>query len=139
MCMSSSSGTNGTLASNRVAMERFIERFRDSGNVRAACDAAGVSRTTAYRWRDRFATFRAEWDEAKEDACDILEKTAWDRSISGGSDRLLMFLLKAHRREVFGDRIEHQGEIVKTVVQVIGGVDFAQVLPPMPEASDEDA
>lgn len=33
--------------------------------------------------------------------------------------------------------LEHQGE-VKTVVQVIGGVDFAQALPPMPETPDED-
>ena len=130
--------TSWTLERARPSMILFIERLRDSGNVRASCEAAGLPRSTAYYWRERFVTFRNEWNDAMEDACDILEATAWDRSISGGSDRLLMFLLKAHRREVFGDRIEHQGEIVKTVVQVIGGVDFAQVLPPMPEAPDED-
>ena len=105
-------GTNGTLASNRELMDRFIMRLRDSGNVRLACQAAGVPRSTAYRWRDRWATFNAEWDEAIEDACDILEETAWKRAVREGSDRLLMFLLKAHRPDRFKERsqVEHSGQ-----------------------------
>ena len=96
-------GTNGTLASNRAAMESFLDRLRSSGNVRLSCRAAGVPRSTAYRWRDKWATFAAEWEEAKEDACDMLEAEAWKRATEGQSDRLLMFLLKAHRRDVYGD------------------------------------
>ena len=96
-------GTNGTLMGNRPAMERFLERLRGSGNVRLSCRAAGVPRRTVYRWRDRWVTFADEWDEAKEDACDMLEAEAWKRATEGQSDRLLMFLLKAHRRDVYGD------------------------------------
>ena len=46
-----------------------------------------------------------------EDACDILEATAGRRAVKEGSDRLLMFLLKAHRREKYSDRteIQHSG------------------------------
>lgn len=104
--------TNDTLARNRAAMARFLEKFRDSGNIRLSCRAADVSRKTVYRWRNKWATFAAEWDEAKEDACDILEGEAWKRAIKNQSDRLLMFLLKAHRREVYGDKVamEHTGK-----------------------------
>lgn len=105
-------GTNGTLAGNREAMERFLSRLRESGNIRASCEAAGVPRSTAYRWRDRWATFRDEWDEALEDALDILEATAWKRAVKEQSDRLLMFLLKAHRPDKYKDRsqVEHSGD-----------------------------
>lgn len=87
-------------------MDRFLDKLRNSGNVRAACKAAGVPRRTVYYWRKKFVTFRAEWDEAQEDACDILEGVAWERSTVGQSDRLLMFLLKAHRPERFKERSE---------------------------------
>ena len=93
-------GANGTLASNRKLMADFIAKFRDCGNVRLACEAAGVPRRTAYNWRERWATFRDEWDEAEEDAVDKLDAEAWKRAIKG-SDRLLMFLLQAHRRDVY--------------------------------------
>jgi len=101
-------GTNGTLASNREAMDRFLDRLRNSGNVRASCKAAGVPRRTIYNWRDKWVTFADEWDDALDDACDILEAEAWKRAIEGQSDRLLMFLLKAHRREVYGDVVRNE-------------------------------
>ena len=104
--------TNGTLTSNREAMDRFLECLRDSGNIRASAKAAGIPRRTAYNWRERFVTFRNEWDDAVEDACDILEETAWRRAVKESSDRLLMFLLKAHRPDRFKERsqVEHSGQ-----------------------------
>ena len=117
-------GTNGTLASNRAAMDRFLDRLRQSGNVRLACQAAGIPRRTAYNWRGKWSTFSAEWDEALDDALDILEGKAWERAAQH-SDRLLMFLLKAHRRDVYGDRQEldvtTDGEPIRFVV---GGIDL---------------
>ena len=92
-----------TLANTDAKREAFIAALRNSGNVRASCLAAGIARKTAYVWRDRWATFAAEWAEALEDSCDVLEAEARRRGMSV-SDRLLMFLLKAHRPEVFGDR-----------------------------------
>jgi hypothetical protein len=87
-------------------MARFIKRLRNTGNVRLSCEAADVPRSTVYRWRDKWSTFADEWDEALEDACDLLEEEAWRRAIDNGSDRLLMFLLKAHRQDKYGDRQE---------------------------------
>lgn len=94
-------GTNGTLASNREAMDAFLERMRTSGNVYLSCKAAGVPRRTVYNWRKKWSTFADEWDEAKDDAVDRLDAEAWKRAVDGQSDRLLMFLLKAHKPEVY--------------------------------------
>ena len=108
--------TNGTLAHNRAAMDRFLDRLRNSGNIRASCDAADVPRRTVYRWRDRFVTFREEWEEALEDACDVLELEAWRRAMKENSDRLLMFLLKAHRPDRFKDRHDISGTMAHEVI-----------------------
>ncbi len=103
----------------------FIAALRRTGNVRAACKAAGISRTAAYNARNAFADFKALWDEALEDACDDLEGEARRRAFKGVkkpvyqqgalvgyvqeySDTLLIFLLKAHRPEKFRERYEHQ-------------------------------
>ena len=103
--------TNGTLVELRPEMERFLEKLRDCGNVRLSCEAAGVARVTAYTWRKKWSTFRDAWEQALEDACDTLEGVAWERA-KETSDRLLMFLLKAHRPSKYKDRttIEHTGE-----------------------------
>jgi len=102
--MDNPSSTNGTLLKNRPYMDRFLEKLRNSGNIRLSCHAAGIPRQTAYNWRNKYATFRDEWDEAMEDACDILEAEAWKRSVDGQSDRLLMFLLMAHRPDKYKER-----------------------------------
>lgn len=104
-------GTNGTLAEHREELESFLQKLSNTGNVRLSCEAAGIPRSTAYRWRDKWATFAAAWGEALDDACDRLEAEAWRRAIEEGSDRLLMFLLQAHRRDVYqpSQRIEHTG------------------------------
>ena len=96
--------TDWTLTRARPKIDAFIDKLRNSGNVRLSCNAAGVNRSTAYNWRDKWATFAAEWDEALEDACDILEAEAWKRAVNDKSDRLLMFLLKAHRPDKFKER-----------------------------------
>ena len=36
---------------------RVMRRAHELGNVRAACDEAGISRTLFYRWRERFERY----------------------------------------------------------------------------------
>ncbi len=42
----------------------FIEQLRKIPIVQIACDKAGVSRNTIYRWRKEDEKFRKAWDEA---------------------------------------------------------------------------
>ena len=106
----------------------FLETLRRTGNVRLAANNADVARQAAYQARDKSPKFRADWDEALEEARELLEAEARRRAAIGVeepvfykgqvvgqirkySDNLLMFLLKAHWPEKFRDNyaIEHSG------------------------------
>lgn len=78
----------------------FLATLRNTANVRAACQAAKITRETAYDNRKANASFAARWDIAIEDACDQLEAAAWLRAKSR-SDTLMIFLLKAHRPDKY--------------------------------------
>jgi len=109
--MSGDGWTSWTLVRARPLMAEFLAKMRATGNVYLSCEAAGIPRSTAYYWRNKYKTFSDEWDAAKEDAVDKLDAEAWRRATTGQSDRLLMFLLKAHKPEVYSPvrRIEHSG------------------------------
>lgn len=74
----------------------FLRVLRNSGNVRAACTAAGITRQAAYKAREGSTEFAEAWADAVEDAVDGLEAVAIERA-RRSSDTLLIFLLKAHR------------------------------------------
>jgi hypothetical protein len=79
---------------------RFIHEIARMPSVKAACQAAKISRTEAYRRRSEDAAFRARWNDALAEGVDALEAAAVRRALRS-SDSLLMFLLRAHRPEVF--------------------------------------
>ena len=100
----------------------FLDTLRGTGNVRLAASNAGVARQVVYRARDSSATFRVDWDEAIEEARELLEAEARRRAAVGidepvfykgevvghirkYSDNLLMFLLKAHWPEKFRENV----------------------------------
>ena len=86
----------------------FLARLRDTCNVRASCEAAGVSRAVAYVHKGRDSEFSKALDEAIDDGVDMLKFVARQRAIrpDAPSDLLLIFLLKAHCPEEFSDRVK---------------------------------
>ena len=103
--------TNSQLPSPREPAwtATFLTVLRETANVRASADAAGIDRRTAYYRRDHDPDFRAAWDDALEDACDVLEAKARERALAGLSDNLLIFLLKAHRPRVYRETTRPTG------------------------------
>lgn len=109
----------------------FLRALEQTGNVSASCRAAGISRETAYHWKNRDTSvgrrFAERWEKALEEATDRLELEARRRAfgvdkpvfyqgeridtVKEYSDTLLIFLLKAHRPERFSERfrMEHSG------------------------------
>ena len=81
----------------------FLAMLRKTCNVRESCKKAGVSRPVVYDHRDRDPAFRAQWDEAIVEAVELLEYVARRRAMRT-SDTLLIFLLKAHKRDMYQDR-----------------------------------
>ena len=105
----------------------FIERLKATGNITLAARGAGVTRQNAYQTRNRNKTFRRLWEEALDEAVDLLDGEARRRAtgikrdvwyadeVVGTenvySDTLLMFLLRAHRPRLYRDnvQVEHPG------------------------------
>ncbi|MCH7564042.1 MAG: hypothetical protein IH968_09475 [Gemmatimonadetes bacterium] len=115
----------------------FLAAFRENGNVRLACEAADVGRSSHYRWLETDPAYREAFGSAKEDAADILEAEAkrravdgieefvgWYKGEPGGvvrkySDTLLIFLLKGLKPDVFRERLEVRG--------ILGKIDFGRL------------
>ena len=101
----------------RVWMPVFLETLRKTCVVKLAASAAGVDRATVYyRARNNNPEFAEQFDDAIDDAVDMLAVEARRRALCikreercncavvgqeiEYSDNLLMFLLKAHRPEM---------------------------------------
>ena len=108
--------------------EKFLTELRRTGNVTLSARVVGTTRFTVYGWRDRDAAFAAAWDEAVEEAADLLEAEARRRAHDGVeepvfyqgdvvghvkkySDVLLMFLLKGIRPEKYRENLAVTGTI----------------------------
>ena len=76
--------------------------------VRVAAQKAGISRQVAYRTREQDPDFAAAWDSAKEDGVDLIEAALHKRAREK-SDVAAIFMLKSHRRQIYGEKVEHLG------------------------------
>jgi hypothetical protein len=100
----------------------FLAALRDTGNVRAATQAAQVDRSTVYKLRERDTDFAAAFETARDEAADVLEAEARRRatlgvdepvfykgvpvgSVKRYSDALLIFLLKAARPQTYRENV----------------------------------
>jgi hypothetical protein len=70
-------------ARNKSWIPPFLEVLANRGNVRRACEAVGIDRTTAYDRADIDPVFAAQWAEALEQYGDLLEDEARRRAIEG--------------------------------------------------------
>lgn len=108
----------------------FLARLAETGNITRSAKRAGISRMTVYRRRQESEVFRQAYDEALRVAVMALEDEARRRAYEGTlepvfyqgaraghirrySDTLLIFLLKAHKPEVYRETIglRHDGRI----------------------------
>ena len=92
--------------------KRFIEALTVQGTVFHAAQAAGVSRQTAYRWREDDLEFADSWDEAIDNAVDAVENAVYQKALSGDTIAAI-FYLKAQRPK-FRDRLNINVEQVQS-------------------------
>ena len=122
--------TTSTHSTPRRAREwrpRFLAALRNSSNVRAACGAAGIDWSTAYKARKRDRTFAQAWDMAEQEALDLLEGRAFQLALAG-DPRLIMFFLKTRRPEKFREtvRIDVRREAERIAAEL--GVSAAETI-----------
>lgn len=95
--------------------KKFIETLEAQGTVLHAAKAAGVSRWTAYRWRQDDLEFASLWDEAHDNAVDEVESVLYQKALSGDTIAII-FYLKAHR-PIYRDRLNINVEQVKSEIE----------------------
>ena len=99
--------------------QRFLEALAEHRNATMAARAAGITRRAALDLKARDPDFAAEWDDAEQEATDLLEHAARDWAMNGVevpvfyhgeskgatklySEELLLLFLRAERPEKFG-------------------------------------
>ncbi len=118
------------------AQEKFLKAFASNGNVRVACTAAGIDRSTVHAWTEHDEQFSMEYNLAKEDVNDAIRAEIYRRGMFGEerfvvaqgrivngpdgkpltyrekSDTLLIFHAKSRMPE-YRDKqqVEHSGSI----------------------------
>jgi len=95
--------------------KKFIETLEAQGTVLHAAKAAGISRWTAYRWRDNDLEFANQWDQALENAVDVVENSLYQKAVSGDTI-CMIFYLKAHR-PIYRDRLNIDIEQVRGEIE----------------------
>ena len=93
--------------------EEFVRLLEKHGSVTHVCDMMGISRTCAYAHRREDEPFKVAWDAAYDLGGFALLDEAHKRAI-GGSDTLMIFLLKGHFPEKFRERRETLGTMQHT-------------------------
>lgn len=107
---------------------RFIKHLANTGTIASAARLAGCHRRTAERWRDSDPAFKIRFDDALNTALDKVESALMHRAVEGTmeyvvsagrimtdsqgnplkvfkySDVAAIALLKARRRDIFGDK-----------------------------------
>lgn len=88
-----------TSAERTVARKaKVLNQYRRFGSVGGACAATGIARRTFYNWLEEDREFAGLLQDARDDLADELEEAAMQRAMGpNGSDRLLIFLLRANR------------------------------------------
>ena len=72
-----------------AAVDRFLDTLSRTGNPSAACQASHLTRRTINRMRENDPVFARDYDEAMEEATDLLEAEAWRRALEGVAQPLL--------------------------------------------------
>jgi len=145
-----------------LAMQAFLEEFSNHCNVGRSCTAAGISRSTAYRWRQESDWFDERYEKTKKVALTALEDEMHRRAYEGTeepvfhngevcgamrkySDTLAIFLAKSHDPKYREhQRLDLGGSVaigtmtedeIRTELATLGAVG---VLPPPPPSDGFD-
>jgi hypothetical protein len=103
--------------------DAFLANYATSGTILSAAKAANVSRQTVYNWRDSGALgFKARFEAAKDSFRESLEDIMFQRLRDPKTHPvLLIFALKGHWREKYGDSVLPSDDSAKDVLVKLMG------------------
>lgn len=114
----------------------WIAYYSECGNLSMACNYAKIHPSTVHYWLAHDEDFVKDYDDATDMAVSILEHEARRRALAG-SDRLLEFLLKSLKPEVYRERYEVKQEVAGDYVIDISNPSQAAITPAGHDTADE--
>jgi hypothetical protein len=85
---------------------RYLLKLSQTLDQAKAMRAARVERTTVWRWRQDDAAFAAKVDEIINASIDAIEIGAVSLAINDKNAEMIKFLLRSHKRESYGAKLE---------------------------------
>jgi hypothetical protein len=105
-------GQHLTKAEREAIQEKFLKTLSMTANIRAACMAAGVDRSTVWYWQEHDDSFSMRFNIANQEANDLLFAAAWERGVKG-TERPVVSM----GRQVFVTVRENGKEVEKPLME----------------------
>lgn len=105
---------------NKDQKERLIEQLKKTPIVQIACEKAGISRATYYRWRKDDQEFTKVTDEALNEGSLLVNDIAESQLLSLIKEKNLtaiIFWLK-HRHNTYSTRIEVNAKVQQVIEEL---------------------
>lgn len=99
----------------------FLERLAESGSVRQAARAAGVTRQAVWKLRRRAPAFDAAYREVMAQTVELMAETAMDRAIHGTEQPVYQ------GGALVGHRIVHHDQLLAYLLRVRDPLNYAPV------------
>lgn len=91
--------------------DRFLKSLSRTGNITEACGVIGITRRTAYDWKEKDERFATLWEEAREIAADLLEHAAHNRAVEGWLEPVF------HNGEICGYKRRFSDPLMQTLLR----------------------
>lgn len=90
--------------------EKFLDAFAAKlGNVKEACEAAGIARKTFYNWKNNDEEFAEEIESIEEGLIDLAETKLLENIQKGKTNEILFYLRTKGKKRDYVERQEITG------------------------------
>lgn len=95
------------LNGRRITNKQIADIYAKKGcNVMATCTALNMSRSTFYKWRDKYPKLKEMLEEAEESIIDFAESKLVEHINDGDTTALIFFLKTKGKKRGYVEQIE---------------------------------
>ncbi len=87
--------------------KQFLKHLSDSkGIVSYACEKTGISRTAAYKWKQKSPAFAQEWDDINERTIDVVESKLLNKINEEDITAIIFYLKTKGKKRGYVEQVD---------------------------------